>query len=209
MSIEPSLTECFRPEERKRGEDLFYKDVVFVSSAADTSVRALIKASGAPRVSLATDDVTSPTFSAECSCPPFKKGVLCKHIWATLLQLESRDADFLTGKLEAEAVVKEAAPKPADRQKERYQQQKERAKEMRREQKAAPKIRAAYPEPVDEALGFFKVNGFDLAADLDLDHVLEAKRTLSRVFHPDKGGTHDEAIVLNQNYEILRDYLNG
>lgn len=219
MSIEVQLADHFKPEDRKRGEDLFAQDVVIVSSATDTTVKALIKVSGAPRISLEADDVSSPLFNARCSCPSFAKGHACKHLWATLLKLEQRDADFLSGKTRMDLSAVEARPKVNERQLERLVQQKERAKEMRREQKArrAPKTAASppsksrpnHPEPVTEALAYFLTNGFDLAGDLTLDQALNAKRILSRVFHPDKGGTHEEAIVLNENFEILREYLNS
>ena len=194
MPITPELEACFKPEDRTRGEDLFNRDLVNLGSASDTTVRATIKASGAPRVALNTEDVTSTSFSAECTCPPFKKGHLCKHIWATLLKLDSREADFLNAKTDASAVEKAAAaPKRNDAQRERAEQFKEKAKALRRERKGlAPKAtRPEYPGEVEEALTYFRENGFDLAADLDLDRALEAKRALARIFHPDRGGTHD------------------
>ena len=216
MPIEPSLADNFKPEERKRGEDLFAEDVVILSSATDTTVKAMIKMSGAPRLTLNADDVASPRFHAACSCTSFAKGTLCKHLWATLLKLEQRDADFLSGKTDVDLVAREVKSGRTDRQKERYEEHKARAKELRRELKNkksghAPKPRDAsiYPEPVTEALAYFKDNGFDMSQDLDLDAVINAKRILSRVFHPDKGGTHDEAVTLNENFEILKEYLNA
>ncbi|NJM09449.1 MAG: hypothetical protein HC883_00680 [Bdellovibrionaceae bacterium] len=87
------------------------------------------------------------------------------------------------------------------------QRQKERAKEIRREKKQAERgPRFFYPEPVQEALVYFKDNGFPLDPP-ELADLVNAKKILSRVFHPDKGGSHEEAITLNQNYEILLEYL--
>jgi hypothetical protein len=35
----------------------------------------------------------------------------------------------------------------------------------------------------------------------------EAKKKLSRVFHPDKGGTTEEMVELNRNCELVLDFL--
>lgn len=211
--ISISLTDCFKPEDRARGQDLFDRDLVYVSSAADTSVKAMIKASGAPRVSLHAEDVSDASFVATCNCTSFAKGSACKHVWAVLLKLSAIDADFLESKTDVQLATIEIKPKRNEAQQRRLDEQKERAKQMRREKKAAEKGRgpaaSIHPEPVQEALAYFAANGFDLAADLDIEHVYQAKRTLARVFHPDKGGSHDEAVELARNVETLRDYLNG
>jgi len=211
--ISNSLSDCFKPEDRARGQDLYDRDLVYVSSAADTGVKAMIKASGAPRVSLHAEDVTSFSFDADCNCTAFAKGSACKHLWAVLLKLSAMDADFLSAKTDVQLAAKEIKPKRNEAQQRRYDEQKDRAKQMRREKKAAEKGRgpatSIYPEPVREALAYFEANGFDLGADLDLERVYQAKRTLARVFHPDKGGSHDEAVELARNVETLCDYLNG
>ncbi|NJM09448.1 MAG: hypothetical protein HC883_00675 [Bdellovibrionaceae bacterium] len=90
MSIEQNLAEFFKPEERKKGGDLAAKDLVAISSASDTDVRAFVKGSGACRVSLTAEKVAGHTFSADCTCPQSRKGRLCKHVWAVLLTLEKK-----------------------------------------------------------------------------------------------------------------------
>jgi hypothetical protein len=46
-----------------------------------------------------------------------------------------------------------------------------------------------------------------MPAGPDKDILAEAKRKLSRIFHPDKGGTHEESVELNQNCEILLRFI--
>jgi len=96
--------------------------------------------------------------------------------------------------------------------KEQYRKQALRAKEMKRERQghAAPvSKKAVYPPDVEAALAYFSVNGFPMDAGPSESILGEAKRKLSRVFHPDKGGTHDEIIELNRNCELLSGFLRA
>jgi len=210
-----SLSDFFKPEDRKRGEDLFNQDVVMISSASDTEVRAFVKASGQPRVSLSADDVASESFKAVCSCPAAGKGALCKHVWATLLKLEDKGSDFLESKSAIEQVstvspVKtEIKERQAVFQKQQYEKQKSRAKEMRREKKGQAVQQFEYPPEVEDARTYFRENGFDLIHPLEMEALNSARKILSRVFHPDKGGTHAETLVLNQHFDSIRNYLKG
>lgn len=104
------------------------------------------------------------------------------------------------------ARAEEMKTKQADYRKQQYQKQKERVKAMKPGKKhasAAP----AFPEDVSKALQFFSDNGFDLAVDLNGEALSTARKKLSRIFHPDKGGSHDEALILNENFSIVEDYL--
>ena len=60
-----ALADFFMPETRKHGEDLFNNEAVTIASASDTGVQAYVKASGAPRVSFAADDIANPSFQAD------------------------------------------------------------------------------------------------------------------------------------------------
>ncbi|RZJ25563.1 MAG: hypothetical protein EOO48_13565 [Flavobacterium sp.] len=93
-----------------------------------------------------------------------------------------------------------------------YEKQKVRAKEQRREIKMKKKGLTAvqqYPEDVTEALAFFNVNGFPMENDIDEEVLKNAKKELAWVFHPDKGGTHQESVTLNTHYDVLIRYLHG
>jgi len=208
------LEEFFKHEDRKRGADLLVQ--VVISSASDTDVRAFVRGSSACKVSLSAEGVASPACSADCTCTAGRKGNLCKHVWAVLLKLEEKGYDFLEAKkeiakasAETSTVRTAANARAAEFQKERYQKQKDRAKTLRREKKQNTRdvnVSLKYPEPVEEALAFFAGNGFPLKP-LEVDELMNAKKLLMRVFHPDKGGTHEETVLLNQNFDIICEYL--
>ena len=89
-----------------------------------------------------------------------------------------------------------------------YAKQKARAKEMRQGKKSPkPELNFLYPDPVEEAREYFAANGFILNHPLDLELLIEAKKSLSQIFHPDKGGSHEESVLLNENFEIIYSYL--
>ena len=103
-----------------------------------------------------------------------------------------------------------------------YQKAKLRAKE-RKEQKASGRFdrggreseretsiaARAYPAPIESALAYFVGNGFPMPDGPAEDLLSEAKRKLSRVFHPDKGGSHAEIVELNENCEVLTQFLEN
>ena len=225
MSIENSLGLNFKPEERHRGADLVYKEAVVLASTSDTTVRAFIKTI---KVSLQAEGVETTQFQASCSCPLARKGTACKHIWAVLLKLEEKNCDFLNSKQILEinssgsnnsgaggpAPEKAAAAKQrqADYRKQQYDKQKARAKDYRRARRGLPSEGAGVdhePPLVAEARAYFVKNGFFENEPLSLEPLLNAKRLLSRVFHPDKGGSHEETVELNRHFEHLRDYLKA
>lgn len=115
---------------------------------------------------------------------------------------------------EAEVRAAEYKEKQSALKRQQYEKQKAWAKENRLEKKTKKNRmiqaeRAPYPSEVEESLVFFTQNGFSMES-LPSAAVLQlAKKHLSRVFHPDKGGSHEEAIVLNQHFEILNRYIAG
>jgi uncharacterized Zn finger protein len=257
MKAESLWAHYFKPEVRKAGEDLAGEGAVHISIAGDTQIQAYVRASKSLRVSLTSSSISSPVFQAGCSCPPFSKGQLCKHIWATILAAEEKAPDFFDSKTEVErleATATEAAgsakgdrhksswsqkptPKPpteaqirsqeafkakqSEYRKQQYQKQKERLKEPAKDGKASvggkfakPEKRTSkfaaptpqYPEDVQKALDYFADNGFTFEGALDIEALRNARKILARVFHPDKGGTHEEILALNENFDILAEY---
>ncbi|MES2855042.1 MAG: hypothetical protein V4692_04215, partial [Bdellovibrionota bacterium] len=100
--------------------------------------------------------------------------------------------------------------KQAEYRKQAYQAQKERAKEYKAARSGASekssKSKPHFPAKVEAALKYFEVNGFPMelpASDVEIN---QAKRVLSRVFHPDKGGTHEEIVELLKHAEVLLQY---
>lgn len=189
------LSDRFTPDELRRGRELIAN--VRFSSASDTLIRALVKDA---RVSLQSEHIESPTAAASCSCTQGRKGHLCKHLAAAVLSAEDRGLDFVTNKTEIEVNAAEVTPRPTPKKFERPKKEK------------PAKIRPpafAYPAEVEEARAFFKANGFDFSHPLELEDLMNAKKLLMRVFHPDKGGSHDETVELNRNFEAIRSYLQS
>ena len=79
----------------------------------------------------------------------------------------------------------------------------------RKQTKLNTKLNAAstYPEDVEAALTYFSENGFELSQPLQVEALDAVRKTLARVFHPDKGGTHAEIIMLNENHAVIANYL--
>jgi hypothetical protein len=210
------LSSFFGSQERTKGADLARKDLIVISSASDTDVRAFVKGSSPGRVTLTADSVAAPTLSTACTCPQSRNGSLCKHIWGVLLKLEETGADFLEGKVEIAAPSTVISPTEQNRQakQEEYRnEQKQRLKARNKEIRLQKKLkehgpRFAYPARVQESLAFFAAHDFALT-DLDMASLINARKLLSRVFHPDKGGTHQEILQLNAHFKILEDYLRG
>lgn len=67
----------------------------------------------------------------------------------------------------------------------------------------------AYPKLVEKARQYFQSNGYEMKQPLELNELIEARKHLSRVFHPDKGGSHEEILELNRNFQIISDYLKS
>lgn len=208
------LSEYFKPETRKAGEDLFRKDLVFLSIAADTQVQALVKSGSGARVSLKSKAISAPEIEARCCCPAFAKGTLCKHIWATLLAVEKKHPDFLESKAQIAAIAVEETPatsarkaKQSEFKKAQSARLKERNKQQRQEKKsekrATSRFQTSFPPEIQSALDYFDQNGFPLKDSLDEESIQLAKKKLSRIFHPDRGGTHDEIVTLNRHAEVL------
>lgn len=221
----------FKPEVRNQGEKHFANGDVFLKIKADTQIQAYVKNSSPIRIFFKTSSIASPHFSVSCSCPQFKKGQFCKHIWATLIAVENEFSDFLDSKKEfdrasteqektstkkelSEAEVlriqkqseqkQKLKERQSDYRKTQYQKQKLKTKERKLKQKD-PKNDDAnlFPDSVQRAVDFFKENGFAFIEPIDPNEVANARKILSRVFHPDKGGTHEEVLTLNANYDIL------
>ena len=215
MEIEAALSSFFGSTERSKGADLFRKDLVVISSASDTDVRAFVKGSSSCRVVLQAEEVDAPAFTSTCSCPQGRKGDLCKHIWSVLLKLEENGADFLNGKVEAVEPGKKAnlvdqtrQLKQAEYKTQQREKVKARNKEIGQRKKREERgPRFTYPAPVQESLDFFASHGFPLD-DLDMAALMNARKLLSRVFHPDKGGSHEEVLEMNAHFDVLSGYIS-
>lgn len=90
----------FKPEVRSSGRLLVSKGQVSLKQPSDTELVAFLRVSAGFRVRLKLDRVESTEVKADCSCPLFKKGQFCKHLWATLLEACQKSPDFFEAKTE-------------------------------------------------------------------------------------------------------------
>jgi hypothetical protein len=95
--------------------------------------------------------------------------------------------------------------------KQRARAQKEMKKQLRNKdaKTAAASSAFHYPPNIEQARRYFQANGFEMKQPFELSEIVDAKKQLSRVFHPDKGGSHNEILELNRNFQILNDYLKS
>lgn len=209
MGIESIFSVFFRPEYRRKGELLYTGGLVRMQQASEANVAAFVD--NKARVTLESDGMDSIQISARCSCTKFRSGHGCMHIWATLLQLEKDGAEFLSNKNELE--FPQRIPTAADKVREEKmeavaEKKREDGKRIRAEQKKRKQLerRAANQttSPAEaEALSYFSTNGFSFILPVDPEELDHAKKILARVFHPDRGGTHEEMLELNRHTETL------
>lgn len=221
MSIENTFGNYFKTEIRSSGQKLVQQNKISIPNASDTEVHAYVKVAPPVLVHFSSEDISSETVTVECSCPAGQKSQFCKHVWATLLCVEEKYPDFLSSKTSIEKgnslVVKEALGQVAakarasEMRKQQYEKQKARMKEFklkRHESESAFNL-SVLPATVQTALEYFSNNGFPMPKGPSELVVSDAKRKLSRVFHPDKGGSNGEMQELNRNCEEVLNYLLG
>lgn len=230
MTAEHVLGPLFKPEVRNAGENLVAKDSVVVKQATDKQVEGYVKSGTSfAKVSFWSGSIAAESFTVDCSCSYAQKGRLCRHVWALLLKASEQFPDFFENKralekgsrAEATASGSKKTEKPkyvspkaaeykqrqADSRKQAYQVQKARAKALKQESRSGSKSSSKTPvsEKVAAALKYFEANGFPIELPADAEQIQSAKRILSRVFHPDKGGTNDEMLELLRHSKVLLD----
>jgi superfamily II DNA or RNA helicase len=93
-SLFPAVTKC-------KGDVYFRQNRVLLVDAIDgRTVEAQVRGSGGRDYDVTIDarDAKQGVLSAECTCPHFADGFVCKHLWATILEIDSDpDFDFLLG----------------------------------------------------------------------------------------------------------------
>ena len=222
----------FRPETRSAAEDLISSKALFLKVGTDTQIEATVRGSMPAYVTFRSVSIESSEFKVDCSCKASAKGRFCKHIWATLVVASERQPDFFAMKISIakgdvfseRALANSAARSPealqrqadfkerqATTRKKNYESQKVRAKALKAKREdsrtsASPRISKStqfLPTAVQDALKYFELNGIALSLPIDDEELGNAKRILARVFHPDKGGTQDEAIELLRHAEVL------
>jgi hypothetical protein len=225
---EPKWEAYFKPEARSSGLTYFENDKVYFSMPSDTEVLAYIKGAGSYKITIKTESMQSQLLTADCNCTAAKKGQFCKHIWATLLMTESKRPEFLEDKTELQMKTPASEPKgrsilsetqlaakenfkakQADYRKVQYQKQKQRLLLQKQSKNKNSKNQPNFPNDVSQALNYFSENGFPMETSLSAENIQLAKKKLSRVFHPDKGGKHTEILELNKNFDILMRFIGA
>lgn len=215
----------FKLETQAAGDDLVAKRDVTLTVTSDTAITGFVRGGGNSKVTFVSRSIADATFTASCTCSRANKGVFCKHIWAVLCLTDEKHPDFLDSKSHLDLVVvgtpaKTSAFKEKQLEYKKLQTErvKTRNKEIRQIQKSMKKNSAdprpskftvSYPEEVQRALDFFRLNGFPLMENLNEEDLKEARKVLARVFHPDRGGTHEESLLLNKHYDALMEYLGS
>lgn len=224
-----SLETFFKPEVRSSGAAFVAKGKVSITRPSDLQIECYVRASSAFKVVLQSDSMDSTEISTQCSCSHFQKGKLCKHIWSSVLaaeteypdffetrtDLKQKSSDFLKGKVNSS----KASPSQKfldfqlqmkERQKTyrkaQYDKQKERIKAKKGHKVASEVIESFSPE-IEAALNYFEQNGFSLRSSLSKEAVSIATRKLSRIFHPDIGGSHAEITELNHHSRLLTRFI--
>ena len=94
MSLKGRLSQEFAGKIRDRGFAYFRTNAVEILEHSDSHVDALVKGGEVYLVRLTLGRVS---LDVACTCPYFEGGEECKHIWATMLEADSRqylkDAD--------------------------------------------------------------------------------------------------------------------
>lgn len=212
----------FKPETRNSGLALVKKDKVSLAYTGDTEVQAFVKSTSVIKVILKVQSIASTAIHAHCNCPQSSKGQFCKHIWATLLVINQKKPDFLDAKYslekstqiigvktEIQQLKKENYKlKQADYRKEQYQKQKQRLKDHKKSKNRNFEDNS-YPPAIELALKYFLENGFALRESPNEESISAAKKKLSRVFHPDLGGSHSEILELNKQAQVLLKFFKG
>lgn len=196
----------FKPEVRHSGQKYINKELISISNPSETEIIGYVRSSSSFKVNLKTTTVESSTFQAHCTCPASKKGQLCKHVWAVLSVALTKYPDFFYSKNDIEQPSKVPVEKSAyqikqnDYRKAQYQKMKEQKKLFKnKKQSSVPQ----FPVDVEKAIQYFNQNGFSFESEGSEEVVQSAKKKLSRLFHPDLGGSHNEIIELNRQSEIL------
>ncbi len=222
MNIETAET-FFKSSARSGGARLYKEGKVSFSKPSSLEITAYVKPNY--RVNLKLDSIRSVELNADCNCPPSKKGELCKHIWASVLAVFEKSPDFFEA---AKEVVKKVSiantPRPLSEEqtqakeifklkqeiyrRKQYEKQKERAQEFKNKKKKFVKEEPSFPKDVQTAINYFSQNGFTFEDSLNENTVQLARKKLSRIFHPDVGGSHSEIVELNANSEVLLKYVS-
>ena len=99
MSLATREQNLFGSGVRSRGRDYFASGFVTIETRTDGLVIAVVEngGGGCYDVRMILDSETGDVIDSECSCPYFEDHCECKHLWATILQLDAADIQRSAG----------------------------------------------------------------------------------------------------------------
>lgn len=203
----------FKPEVVRSGQSIFDKGSVFLTQTSDVLCSARINGTTPLKLGLSSPSIDHSDILANCSC---SSRSLCKHLWATVLAISETYPDFFLYK---KTIEQEQIESPMD---ERKAQQKERQSDYRKLQYQKQKLWAnklkksksgkdepTYPDSILLSLKYFSENGFSFSGNPSAEEIANARKKLSRIFHPDMGGSHQETVELNDHCDALMRYFSS
>ncbi|QDU95682.1 DEAD/DEAH box helicase [Lignipirellula cremea] len=116
MSIANSAASAFDDRTRNRGHEYFTNNEIDLHQTDPRSFVGVVKGPlGAHTAAIDAYEYEQGVLSTHCDCPQFKKGRFCKHLWATLLEIDSlyevplkRNLRLIAGNGAADAAEKQS-----------------------------------------------------------------------------------------------------
>ena len=92
MPLAARCSAVFDSTARQRGSAYYYGGCVTLTERQHGGVRALVRGSSAQpyQVHLDWSHADEREVEAFCSCPRYQDGILCKHLWATMLAVDAQ-----------------------------------------------------------------------------------------------------------------------
>ncbi len=100
MKLSERCRDEFNTGDKTRGRSYFLEEMVSLGTAKATSISATAEGSYHNYYGVFIDwsDAKDGYLSVSCDCPRFEEGYHCKHLWATLLEMDqTRDANRVPG----------------------------------------------------------------------------------------------------------------
>jgi len=92
MTLADRCRHDFQAGDRSRGEDYFLESRVFLNKPRANRLTAEVTGSCDYQVQVDWRQVDAGLLRVDCECPRFADGWLCKHLWATLLEIDRKGA---------------------------------------------------------------------------------------------------------------------
>jgi hypothetical protein len=211
---------AFKSSHRSHGQRLFDQEKVYISSHSDQSIQASVRSTPPARMTIESD-LQESMLHLKCSC---SSSMGCKHLWAVMLAIQEKHPDFFEGKTGIDFMsesdsdstvqdtrIQDSKKRASDYRKDQYQKFKQKMKEKKsagsKKNSSSPSRLPLFSEELKNSLDYFLQNGFPMQEGPSAEVLTEAKRKLSRIFHPDKGGSHQETVELNHHCQVIQDFL--